>query len=254
MRNRYSIPRRVFIIVVVTFCVSFAFLMKKVIILLEGENLINEGNRYFTISPDTILTDLLVGRGGVFIPSETYPNISHPDEGEPVQWGIEDYIFISESVNEMAEEGSPGDWKYNMISAQWDCEYFDFGPQSAQFRLIKIHKVKSTSFRIENHITVLPRRDSIMIYTQEYSPVIIKRAIIFPEKLKISMGQAVDIAEENGGNKTRSEVKNQCSFYAMLNPENLSYDGWIIRYLNYSDETLDYYYINPETGSVDEKN
>ena len=230
--------------------VSCALLLEKIIIYFEGEILIDDYSGYFTISPKNILTDLSAGLEGDFIPSDTPPHVSFPNEGDPVRWDIDDYMLIAHRVNEMFEKDSPGDWEFNMISGDWDCEHIDYGPQSAHFRMFKVYKTKKESFRMVNSIRILPRRNSIIWYIREESPVLFNWAVIDPRRLNISMGEAVEIAEENGGKETRAEEIDQCSLHVLYNPDGSFYGGWRVEYQNAISDRLDLYLISPETGEV----
>jgi len=243
MENQFTKSNTLYVILVAVMTISVSC------ILLESEATIYDGRGYFTISPDTIIEDLLEGKEGVFIPRESSPFVSYPELGNPVQWSIQEYIFIAQSVNELIWGNSLTNWELNMVRGDWHCEYYYSGPQSAEFRLFRIGGNNEKS-RYVSTIEIIPRRSLVTWHKEEHFPVILNWKNIDMNKIDISMEEAVEIAEKNGGYEARTNVKNECSITAILNPESPIYHGWIVSYRKDYGERFELYHINPKTGKI----
>jgi hypothetical protein len=160
--------------------------------------------------------------------------------------------MIADALHTSAWGESSDNWQiWNMI-IDWDCQYMSIGPQEAWITYFKIEKVDENNARFESRMIVQPRRIAISIDKYEHYPFYRDIDGIDIDELTISISEAVEIAEKNGGKKVRESVENECSVSVFIRSDPMSYNGWEIHYdmEDYSNNFS--IYINPNTGDVEE--
>jgi hypothetical protein len=69
----------------------------------------------------------------------------------------------------------------------------------------------------------------------------------------ITVDEALNIAEINGGSQFRESVNHECEILVSYYPDDsLDYDGWDVYYFNRSLEVGDTYHIDPKTGKLED--
>ena len=141
----------------------------------------------------------------------------------------------------------------NGLSFSWDCEHFDKGPQTAYIRYIKVEKVRERESRFLSEVRINPRDKDFFGGQTEIYPRKFRWKVIDPTKA-ITVDEALNIAETNGGSQFRESVHHECEIIVSYFPNNsLSYDGWVVHY--YDDIWGDKGYtihIDPMTGEVED--
>jgi hypothetical protein len=205
---------------------------------------------FYTFDSNTLLQDLKAGKTDVFVLQEDYPGTPW---GEPVEWSSEDYFFIAEVFHEWTSGETLDNWQLNGLMFSWDCEHFNKGPQYAYIRFIKVEKVRERKSRFESEVRIDPRNNHLLGGQIEHYPRKFRWKVIDTTKA-ITVDEALNIAEINGGSQFRESVNHECeilvSFFAN---DTLDYDGWDVHYYVdiWGDEGVTYH-IDPMTGKVED--
>jgi hypothetical protein len=208
------------------------------------------GPDLYTIDWDTILQDLKAGKTDVFVLQEDYPDIRY---GEPVEWSSEDYFFIAKVFHEWTSGETLDNWQLNGLLFSWDCEIFDKGPQNAYIRYIKVEKVRERKSRFLSEVRINPRDKDFFGGQTEHYPRKNRWKVIDTTKA-ITVDEALNIAERNGGSQFRESLNHECNITVSYFPDSsLSYDGWDVHYFDdiWGDKGYTIH-IDPMTGEVED--
>jgi len=201
------------------------------------EEIVRGEEAHYLIKPDTILDDIAQGRTDVFSPQITTPQPALSQSLNVVKWSQEDYLSIVEALHRFVWHESISDWHIRHILFYVKCEDIGMGPQLASFILYKVVEDNQHTSRLEHQISIDPANNSVSWSETEYRPNLVVQNPVELSKYKVSITDALQIAEENGGNKIRLEVDNECFLRAQLiNSANY----WQVSYV----KVLDLYILN----------
>jgi hypothetical protein len=219
--------------------------------LLDNRN--NVGN--FKINPETFLQAIRNNNTNIYLPDNR--SIDELDFIGPelyensVQWSQNDYLDITRSINEHVWHDNLDGWLIYRMAFGTRCQDnlsgFEDGMLTYYKTIFRNNKIRYTT------------RD--MIASPKYMSIIWGGGTEYPyslfgwknidlNKIKITAEDALKIAEENGGKKTRLSVQNKCDIHVLLLRGN--YDGWLVYYNNSLGSTNGFEVrINYTTGEIE---
>jgi len=221
--------------------------------LVNPETMIYSDTELYYINSDTILDTLNQGKAEIFIPREE-STTGALTVGTPVQWDETDYLRVAQALHEFVWGESLGKWSLSRMSYGVDCKQIDNGLQDAYFIYIKNSGEHQQESRFVSNINITPSKNSVSVNKEEFSPPRKNWQTINLTNLEISALDALEIAEHNGGGKTRATIENACEIHLSFIPESKDCPGWRVAYYLYNDELVDNYCIDPKTGEpIDRK-
>ncbi|MEO8356221.1 MAG: hypothetical protein ABI621_09920 [Chloroflexota bacterium] len=211
---------------------------------LRNEEVIHGDETYYLINPDIILDAIAKGQTTIFDLQTVTPQPALSQSLSTVQWTQKDYLSIVEALHQFVWHESIEDWSLRYILFSLNCDDVGKGPQSAYFIFYKVVENNQQKTRFEHQIYIDPSNNSAGWSEVEYRPSLVNQDPIELSKHKISITDALQIAENNGGQEARTETANKCT----VNGEYInSFDNWRISYV----KTLDLFAIdvNAFTGN-----
>jgi hypothetical protein len=210
--------------------------------------------RYETYSIDssTLLDSVKSGKTDVFTLLKATPAVYPSPSLRPVHWTEQDYFAISHAFQQFAWKDSLDGWKLGSMTFTLDCEDISFSPLRGAFTFSKMVNSQNTNIRIERTILIDAKDNDVNYHEFEFGPNAQTLSSIDLSKSKITMQDALQIAEKNGGTKARSGVNNNCSILADFDVNGAYKDGWLINYFTTSaDNSVDLLWldVNAQTGA-----
>ena len=206
-------------------------------------------NETYAVDSTTLLEALQQGKSDVFrLLTATPP--AYPPHSSPIHWTQADLFTVAQSIHQYAWKESLADWKVEKISFYLPCSQIELGPQGAAFSFFKYVKIKGEDARLIRVLFITPDENTIVLSEYKFQPVYEIWSSINLLNEKVSVEDAVSIAEKNGGIKFRQEVGNKCSIEASRDIDN-GYDGWLVTYSesgSNQDKSLKWENINAQTG------
>src|SRR6266508_4981118 len=203
----------------------------------KNEEWIRGDETYYLINSDTILDDITSGKTNIFSQQTVTPQPPLSQSLRTVQWTQKDYLSIAETLHESVWNAPIADWNLRYVLFAMNCEDLSKGPQSAYFILYKVVEKNQQKTRFEHKIYVDPSNNSVSWSEDEYRPSLVTQHPIELSKHAVSITEALQIAEENGGQTARTEEANQCKVSGELIN---SSDNWRVSYT----KTLDVFEID----------
>lgn len=184
--------------------------------------------------------------------TRTTPN----PEYVPVTWKQKDYLFIAEAFHEFVRNESMDTWKLNDVVFRLECKDVSFGLQLGSFTLSKIISDQGTPYRWVRYITIDPTENEILFTEEEYHPAgyftgMKEWPSVDLAQVKISAEEAVQIAENAGGAKSRNDAVNNCGIFETFDVQGKNYpNNWAITYSAHDEHftTLFEVYVDGSTG------
>jgi hypothetical protein len=177
-------------------------------ILLSGYS--ETGSRWF--DPGTILSSLDRGSRDVF---KTSPTTNEILPSVVLSWKQSDYTRIAGALQQYVWGEPIDDWKMESAFFYGDCQYEPLG-----FDVINIIYFKANSLRSysAHKIDIYPFVGKVDWGEETNYPrsLFVEWRSIDPEELKVTVEDALQLAEKNGGRAARSMVKNDCRIHASL--------------------------------------
>lgn len=187
----------------------------------------------FRINPGTILESLDEGNTNVFL-SDTRPLDNRADGlalyNEPILWSQSDYLKVSSALGKLVwEEDSLHNWSLFRMIFNADCQNNLNGLSGSDFQYFKTVFDRGKLMYSWREIEIDPE----YMYVAwgegaKFAHPLFGWKSIDLSQLKVSAEDAIRIAEQNGGRKTRLSVQNQCNIHLLLMPER--YRGWRVNY------------------------
>jgi hypothetical protein len=208
------------------FCIGMSFSAKAVADLFQ-----EPVDSFYLFSPKTILQSLSQGNSDVFFPQ---PDTFEPISTEPtmvVKWSQNDYVNIGDALHSQLWNEPLEDWKLHSMLFYADCEHIDQGPQQARFEFYKITRAFYPRLGHEETIAIAPATNSIWLKNEGLNSRAVYKHSIDLMQLQISVDDAFQIAETQGGREARLGVKSNCSVSAILAPDGAA-KNWLINYSN----------------------
>jgi len=191
----------------------------------------NEVEGDYLINPDTILDALKRGDTNVFLPMLATPG-PNDDLLPPgsFAWKQVDYLNIASALSQYVWKETMEDWSVYYLSFQRDC-HNDFGGFDS-FIIIyyKVIKVNSQNEYTTREIDIYPLAKQVTWGSGSNYP----RPFLHDwnsadlNNFKVTADEALQIAEDNGGEKARLREKDSC-IILVSSPYNNN-DAWSVRY------------------------
>lgn len=183
----------------------------------------------FSINPVTILEDISNGKKDIFVPIENPIPIN---EYVPVNWLQEDYLAIANSIHEFAWNEELSDWKINSMLFYLQCAEVPYGSQSVYLTYFKLIKSDVEEYRLVHNIVIQPQEKRIGVWAEKYSQLTSTWEEYKVLEFKINSGEALQIAENNGGKLFRESINNDCSVSISLNRTYRNDRDWVVGYVH----------------------
>lgn len=222
------------------------------------EEIVSDEEGVYAIDSQTLLQDLRLNKPDIF---EYLPDgklIMSPETNlPPVSWTEADWLFVVNSFHQYVFNESLEDWQYESIAYGMDCDETVYGPQWAVFSFVQHVSLGEDKVRLEKTLLIYPHRNRVGWFETGYEDLYNHPAFTL-DQIKIPLQTAQQIAEENGGEKFRVSVDNNCQVFfeidAAINTdwqvryrgayayESAGYDEFIV---NIEQETGDYQVVEP---------
>jgi hypothetical protein len=196
----------------------------------------NSEDKYYLIDPETILASLSQEKNDVFKPMAATPQPElYSSMSTDVTWSQSDYMRIAQAIHQISW-GEPLDGQ-NLYSFSFEMNCSDAGRgtfSEASFNSYEvIQPEQEEEKRIEYWIEIRPAINLVLTTKVEYQPNVNRKEPIDLLQYQITVDEALQIAEENGGNAARLAVDNDCQISAFS--PTVSGNGWEIGYDIYKD-------------------
>lgn len=207
---------------------------------------------FYAIQPETFLEELAHGNNQAFSPITAHDVDYSIPPGSSVNWTQSDYFQIVESFYELILNDKLDDWHLSSMSFSLNCDEVDVGLQAGRFQFFKIVKDENDQeVRIVRLIAIDPRYRFVSLWEREFSPRIIDWSSIDLNSMKFDNEQALQIAEDNGGQNQRLSLNNACSIAISLSPNSAQYRGWNIFYTRHDNRRIAFEVkVDPFTGEI----
>jgi hypothetical protein len=210
----------------------------------------------YTIEPESMIEALNTGKVDVFsLVAEEPPSIP-VEQQSAVLWTQDDYVRIVNALFQFTQNDDLANgWQLESMNFSSDCESFGEGFYDGNFHFFKVVKTDERESRIERIVNIDPLNKVVLITENEYSPILADWSGINLDKNLISASEALQIAEDNGGEEERLSANNACYVDLHFNygvgwwEKDWWWDVWYRR----SDKDLTMLLslvINPHTGKI----
>lgn len=204
---------------------------------------------YYTFDPDSILrmlsqdnTDVFSPQAADFEPIPTLPDVT-------VQWSQSDFLQIAGALHSQFWNNTIDDWKLHYMYFSSDCGSVGQGPQQGAFEFYKLPQF-FLERGYEESINIDASTKTIWLKTEELGSNTRYSESIDLSQLRISVSDAFQIAEDNGGYLARMKVKNDCRVSALLAPDGSAKD-WEVRYFSRESSNILEIHIDELTGKIE---
>lgn len=235
------------VVVVITVLMSTMFACN----LIQRENQKTTQQGFYAIQPETILGVLTHNEDKVFTPI-TEQDVNYSVTNPSVNWAQSDYFQIVDAFYRLVLYDTLDDWELSSMSFVLGCADVDFGLQDGRFSFFKIVKNEhNEEVLVSRSIDVDPRYKIVLLWEREFYPYVITRSSIDLADIKFNSAEALQIAEDNGGQNLRLSLNNECSIGLSLSPDSAEYRGWYVYYTRRDNRRLIFdLSIDPFTGDI----
>jgi hypothetical protein len=204
------------------------------------QRIIDEGKEYqtggleesFAINSKNILGDLQKGKIDAFtqLPKGVLPTYSNAR----VEWKQSDFLYIAQALHEHVWNDTLDGWQIEYMRFNLKCVDISSSFQKLYITFFKSQESSKGSSRLTRTFYIQGDENLIEIDEVEYKPEIYKWLSIDMANVKIPVGEALQIAEQNGGEQFRKETGNNCYINAVIDQhEN---EKWLISYSSGSED------------------
>jgi hypothetical protein len=185
----------------------------------------------YSIDSKTILESLDRGDNNVFTLLKATPT-PIPLTSQPSRvpsWHLVDYFRVAQALHQRDMHEPLGVQNLYYMSFDMDCAEVEHATfYYAKFSSFKTMNVGKEETRIDYSILIQPSDNLVSTFKGEYTPNIKTRQPINLTHYRISIEQALQIAEKNGGADQRLNYKNDCEIYVRAPVSNTK--GWEVSY------------------------
>jgi hypothetical protein len=201
---------------------------------------------YYTINPQTILASLDRGKTDVFTPllATQDPNTPLLPSGSAF-WTQSDYLKIAETLSQNVWQDTLQGWNVYYLAFDKQCQDNPVGFDSLDITYYKIIEVSERKVYTARHIEIYPLAGVVSWGGGTTFSISDKWYGIDLTMFKITADDALQRAEENGGEAARLKVRNDCRIL-IRTPNHDDDDSWDVSYyFGVNFEIL----VDPYTGS-----
>lgn len=210
------------------------------------EKVVSEDEGVYAIDSQTLLQDLRLNKIGVF---EYLPDgdlILSPETNlPPVRWAEADYFFVADIFNQHISNESLQNWQYDSMAYGMDCDEIAYGPQWATFSIIKYVSSGDKKIRFEKDLLIYPDENRVGWFETGYEDLYSHPSFTL-DQIRISLKDAQQIAEEQGGEGFRLSKNNDCKMIFDIVMAGNRDGNWEVRYRSNGDQYV--INIDKETG------
>ena len=211
---------------------------------------------YYIIEPESMLEALNAGKVEMFSPVAEEPPSIPLQQQSPVLWTQGDYVRIVNALFQFARDDTLSNgWELENMDFSSDCESFDGGFYNGNFHFFKVVKTHERESRIERIVNIDTLNKVALITENEYYPILVDWSGINLDKNLLSASEALQIAENNGGEEERLSANNAC-YLDLIFTYGVGWwerDWWWKVWYRQSDKNLTMLFsvdINPHTGEI----
>lgn len=203
----------------------------------------------YLIDSSILLESLKQGRKDAFILLTATPAAYPSPSAVPVRWAQSDFMTIAQTFYRIGWQDNLNDWQLKNLFFGLKCSEITYGPQGAGFNFFKTEQNEDKDIRVLRHLFIAANDNLAVLSEIEYYPEIEKWTAINLASITISVEDALQIAENNGGAQFRKEVDNNCSINAEISTGSYG-EGWLISYSGLANQKNELFRlnINAETG------
>jgi hypothetical protein len=184
-----------------------------------------------------LLDSVKSGQDDVFTLLKATPFAYPSPSAAQVRWTQADYLSVAQAFQNSVSKDYSAGWRLDTISFSLDCKDVSIDPQGAKFKFFKI-VTGQNEYRIESFIDIDPKDNYVRLDEFQIFHNYETLSSIDLSKAKITVKDALQIAEKNGGTKARLGVADNCSIGAFYGA-NSSYDkGWFVSYSTTSSDNV----------------
>jgi hypothetical protein len=214
------------------------------------EHEISSNRGYYIIDPDTILEALANGKANIFKQASGPPTWTYSLGDQTIMWNQANYFQIVQAFHEFVWHESLESWKLHSMSFRIACEDIERGFLYGDFEYYKIINPDNEETRLVRTIHVRPGDKSIDWWERQLLPIREKWPVIDLSTVRVTVDEALALAESNGGNTARLSVSNECNIYLLLKLDAF-YEGWQVGYSGRGPKNIFKIYIEPFSGEYE---
>jgi len=213
----------------------------------EYPSAIGDDNFYkygeFVINPDTIFSSLDTGDTNVFMPYFGTPETPDQQPVNSIYWHESDYLKVANGLNRHIWGQSLDNWKLSEVLLPTECNKYSQGFANGYFTFFQTLWSNGSIFYIVRSMNISQQFNTLSWGGDTtYAHPIFGWKGYDLSKMKITAEDALNIAEQQGGEKFRLTYSNQCGIFVSLGDS-----GWRIIYSRPSYSFI--IDIDPYTGA-----
>ncbi len=186
----------------------------------------------FEIDPETLLLSLDRGETEMFNPMIATPEVYTPLAAGSFPWTQSDYLKIASALAQIKRKENLNDWHVFSMLFEKDCSTIPKGFDAGWVVYFKLHNKDGTPdyFHYQTDaIAIFPLSKNMKAGRDYFPRPLLGWTSINVNSLKVTADDALQIAEEKGGEKTRLKLNNICKISVFNSPSSGDND-WIVRY------------------------
>jgi len=199
---------------------------------LRDQEIIRGEEGYYQINPDTILSHIAQGKTDIFTFQSATPEPPLSRSLSVVQWSQTDYLDIARALHQSVWNEPIEDWNLRHILFSMNCENIMNGPQFGYFIFYKVANIRDEESLLEHQIYIDPSNNSVSWSEVEYYPNLARQRSIGSLENKLTITDALEIAERSGGEEIRMGDGNNCKVRGEISNSN---DNWRVSYVKVLD-------------------
>jgi hypothetical protein len=212
-------------------------------------------SQYYTIEPASLMDSLKQGKMA-FTPVSQRPELIPFNESVTVSWHQADYFYVANTLYEGVLGKSLQGWQLSSMSYSLACSQIQNGFQNGRFMFFNVVKENNQEASLTRFIDIDLRFNFAHVSEEQYSPKVDWTPIPINENI-LSAEEALQRAEDAGGEETRSSVSNNCSISLQLTHDFSLWNKkwwWWVNYSGRDDKgrpiSIFTVELNPYTGEL----
>lgn len=200
----------------------------------------------YSFDPEILLTSLDQEKNTAFTPLLATPEAFNPLPSGSFPWDQPDFLKIASALQQLIWNEAFVDGHLHRMSFKVACQDSPNGFDVARIVYFEIANSGNQESYVVHDLLITPLVKIVSWGEAHYYKTYNWESIDLT-KLIITAGDALLMAEENGGKDARLAVENACSIGISLAPGS-QYDGWSVRYSDKNASTIFHAIIDPYTG------
>lgn len=186
----------------------------------------------YEINPSTILADLDRGETNLFTPILATPESPVAGTSGSFTWRQIDFLKVANALDQFVWKEPIENWNLYSMQFKRECQNNPEGFDSAEFTFYRTIEVNGNQVYTAHGIGIYPLFDMVSWGgdTNFPHPLIFGWESIDLKKVNITADDALQIAEQSGGQNARSKANNVCRIFLTF-----STNSWYVLY--YSGDT-----------------